>query len=662
MSDSLTSKIGGTNKENSLDLDAHSYNRSFGRAGSMGLIGLENLGNTCFMNSSIQCLAHTPKLVDYFLGDYTRNINRTNPLGLNGELALAFGELLRSLWTTDRKPVAPHNFKEKIACFAPQFSGFNQHDSQELLAFLLDGLHEDLNQVKCKPYEEAKDASGRPDEEVADEYWSNHLARNDSVIVDTCHGQYKSTLTCPTCSKRSVTFDPFMYLSLPVPSTAKRAMTVTVFSTDGSREPCSYDVNVPKFGTLSDLVQALSIACLLGDDEILLVAEVYNNCILRYLEEPSDSVSLLRDGDKLAAYRLPKKYEKSPLVIFTHQHFDEHSSGDNLTPQKKEFEAPLLAVLPERVNGLSLQNIYLKLLNPFQLSRRASSLNGSAGSNVDSADLMDGTPSDSGSNFQDIQLEDDPGSSNCSTNECEITNAPDELYDGGAADPNKERRVEDFEFYLRNERGDVQQQKIEINELDLLETIPNRLHVNVHWQQNASIQYAASMLNSLPEINKLELTPKGTEDSVALHGCLEAFLKEEPLGPEDMWYCPCCKKHQQAMKKLDLWRLPEVLVIHLKRFSYTQFTRNKLETFVDFPTTDLDLSSYIADKSKQPSSHYRLYAISNHYGNMGGGHYTASIYHEEGKGWYKFDDDCVTPIGENSIKTPAAYVLFYRRQ
>lgn len=91
-------------------------------------------------------------------------------------------------------------------------------------------------------------------------------------------------------------------------------------------------------------------------------------------------------------------------------------------------------------------------------------------------------------------------------------------------------------------------------------------------------------------------------------------------------YCPCCKKHQQAMKKLDLWRLPEVLVIHLKRFSYTQFTRNKLETFVDFPTTDLDLSPYIANKSEQPSSHYHLYAISNHYGNMGGGHYTASIY------------------------------------
>ncbi|KAG8083711.1 hypothetical protein GUJ93_ZPchr0016g2503 [Zizania palustris] len=194
MSDSLTSKIGGTNKEYAEQSsgDVHDANAElsyggFGRSDLTGLIGMENLGNTCFMNSSIQCLAHTSKLVDYFLGDYDRDINRTNPLGLNGELALAFGELLRKLWNNEKKPVSPYHFKAKVACFAPQFSGFNQHDSQELLAFLLDGLHEDLNKVKCKPYEEAKDASGRPDKEVADEYWSNHLARNDSIIVDICH-------------------------------------------------------------------------------------------------------------------------------------------------------------------------------------------------------------------------------------------------------------------------------------------------------------------------------------------------------------------------------------------------------------------------------------------------------------------------------------------
>ncbi|THU56089.1 hypothetical protein C4D60_Mb11t13590 [Musa balbisiana] len=107
---------------------------------------------------------------------------------LNRGLVLAFGDILRSLWTPERTPVFPWVFKAKLAHFSPQFNGFNQHDLQtvlfvvsyELLAFLLDELHEGLNHVKHKPYVEANDASGRPDEEVADEYRGNHLAQNDS--------------------------------------------------------------------------------------------------------------------------------------------------------------------------------------------------------------------------------------------------------------------------------------------------------------------------------------------------------------------------------------------------------------------------------------------------------------------------------------------------
>ncbi|KAK1263162.1 Ubiquitin carboxyl-terminal hydrolase 8 [Acorus gramineus] len=271
------------------------------------------MGNGSTGASETDLLSGTPDLCKNYAG---------GSLGL-GELALAFGDLLRKLWAPERNPVFPRLFKSKISHFNLHFNGYNQHDSQELLAFLLDGLHEDLNRVKNKPYIEAKDACGRPDDEVADEYWANHLARNDSIIVDLCQGQYRSTLVCPVCKKVSVTFDPFMYLSLPLPSTNMRTMTITVLCSDGNDAPRQYIITVAKNGKYEDFIQALSVACSLRSDEDLIVAEVYNNRIIRYVEEPADALSLIRDGDRLVAYRLPKDPDGKPLVVFTHQHLEE---------------------------------------------------------------------------------------------------------------------------------------------------------------------------------------------------------------------------------------------------------------------------------------------------------------------------------------------------
>lgn len=90
-------------------------------------------------------------------------------------------------------------------------------------------------------------------------------------------------------------------------------------------------------------------------------------------------------------------------------------------------------------------------------------------------------------------------------------------------------------------------------------------------------------------------------------------------------YCPQCKEQRQASKKLDLWRLPEVLVIHLKRFSYSRSMKHKLETFVNFPIHDFDVTKYVANKHNSRRQLYELYALTNHYGGMGSGHYTAHI-------------------------------------
>lgn len=82
-------------------------------------------------------------------------------------------------------------------------------------------------------------------------------------------------LVCPVCNKVSVTFDPLMYLSLPIPSTTMRTMTVTVLSTDGSTMPAPFTVTVPKYGRFQDLIDALSTKCFLRNEEKLLVAEVF---------------------------------------------------------------------------------------------------------------------------------------------------------------------------------------------------------------------------------------------------------------------------------------------------------------------------------------------------------------------------------------------------
>ena len=178
------------------------YTSSYTRPQATTPPGLGNLGNTCFMNSGLQCLLNSSPLAKYFVDKkYSDDLNIDNPIGCKGKLAEAFYDLVIRMREVGYS-VSPTMMKEIISKFAPQFSGYQQHDSQELIVFMLDGLHEDLNRVKKKPYieEDPKDEL-LPAAERAAKQWTNHKRRNDSVIVDTFHGQFQSTLVCPDCGK-----------------------------------------------------------------------------------------------------------------------------------------------------------------------------------------------------------------------------------------------------------------------------------------------------------------------------------------------------------------------------------------------------------------------------------------------------------------------------
>lgn len=104
------------------------------------------------------------EFTEYFLrGQYLKEINLSNPLGTKGELSRSYGKLIAKMWFDRDSSTAPSALKQAIGRFQPMFSGYDQHDSGELISYLLDGLHEDLNRVMKKPYVETKDYDGRHD-------------------------------------------------------------------------------------------------------------------------------------------------------------------------------------------------------------------------------------------------------------------------------------------------------------------------------------------------------------------------------------------------------------------------------------------------------------------------------------------------------------------
>ncbi|XP_076203958.1 ubiquitin carboxyl-terminal hydrolase 8 isoform X4 [Aptenodytes patagonicus] len=341
-------------------------NPVFGGSGP-ALTGLRNLGNTCYMNSILQCLCNAPHLAEYFNGNlYQDHINRSNFLGHKGEVAEEFGVIMKALWTGQYKYISPKDFKITIGKINDQFAGYSQQDSQELLLFLMDGLHEDLNKADNRKRYKEENNDHLDDFRAAELAWRKHKQLNESIIVALFQGQFKSTVQCLTCHKKSRTFEAFMYLSLPLASTSK----------------CT------------------------------------------------------------------------------------------------------------------------------------------------------------------------------------------------------------------------------------------------------------------------------------LQECLRLFSKEEKLTDNNRFYCSHCKTRRDSLKKIEIWKLPPVLLVHLKRFSYDGRWKQKLQTSVDFPLETLDLSQYVIGP-KNNLKRYNLFSVSNHYGGLDGGHYTAYCKNASKQRWFKFDDHEVSEISASSVKSSAAYILFY---
>jgi ubiquitin carboxyl-terminal hydrolase 4/11/15 len=546
-------------------------------------------------------------MINYWLNDeYKAEINRDNPLGWKGRVAEEYGSLVQDIWSGKYKTIVPSNFKRTIGEFAPQFAGYQQHDSSELLNFLMDGIHEDLNRVQEKPYTSVVEGGdGRPDAEVAAEAWDTHRLRHDSIIVDKFQGLLKSKVDCPECDRISVTFDPFMNLSVPLPTAKEKSVTYHFVYAD-ERPITVYSATANKTGSVLSLKSVIESQTGVPAQR-LVIAEVWKSKIYKVYANDY-MLADIREMDDVWVWEVPEMDE---------------------VPEQKERERDLDYSFTQILNHKLVENPRWKPSSKWTPQYLISYYGIPVPIVVPASGIM---------KAGDIRRK--------------IHEAMTPYVVGDDPTPYSICILKQHSSTMKNELPEDDDEDVNIS----------RASFGLEWNEESS--YDASRADNVV-IDESARASDGAavrkSDSIQLEDCIAAYTEEETLSEENAWYCSSCREHRCANKKFDIWSLPEVLIIHLKRFEYTRMYRDRINTLVEFPIEGLDLSQWVISDSGE-SNVYDLYGVSNHFGGLGGGHYTAYIKSIEDGEWYEMDDSSVRRTSAANSITSAAYVLFYQRR
>ena len=637
---------------------------------SHGLCGGRNLGNTCFMNSSIACLSNCTELTYYFLsGDYKKDINKENNLGMGGDLANSWGNILNQYWVESTRVGNPADFKRTIGNKVKMFRGFGQQDSNEFMNFVLDYLNEDLNGTTKKPYIEIESKrKDESDESCSKRFWECNLKRNDSVITDLFCGQYKSTIICPDCGNINITFDPFTTLTLPLTNKKCSSNNKNLDLLDeihlfyapkySIRKPVRIVIkNIDKKMTLNEIFKNL------GNKRDFIYKEQIDELYFTNISKGKlinfvDDISEIEDhtNDFIFCYDIIEEIDniKIPLY-FKNSQFPRIISGtndmtiDELRKKiyfniRKYIRSPIFSLEEQKDKDTIAQEIQKFMLNM----------------KMDEDKLFELIDEEYKKIFNE-KISDENIKKNI---EQFILDIPFKIYLQEKKTNKIIPIIDENNFF--NISKDLSQ-FLEINsyedkfseKLSLLENYEiyvdfqnkSKYLNNKEMKLNSCLVYKTDYKNI-----KIEQKRSG---KITLDDCLNNFCKEEKLEEGNEWYCPICKKHTLATKKMELYYLPKILIICFKRFIKESFRWRKNEEFIDFPINNLDMKEFIVGPDK-PHSKYDLFAVSQHFGSTNFGHYTAVCKNFDK--WFSYNDSSIHSCSENDAKSSAAYILFYRRQ
>ena len=200
-------------KNHSLQLKKNVY---FGK----GLCGILNIGNTCFINSILQCLSNTLKLTDYFLStnyrnDYTNKDHKNEFYILNSYITL-----INNIWD-ENQLIKPKSFVENLSKFHKKYFTLEQQDSHECLLYILELLHSALSyEIEIEIKGEIKTQSDKLMKKSL-EKWKNFYEKEYSFIIETFNGLLINNIKCTNqkCNYSDEIFEPYNTLSISLPET-----------------------------------------------------------------------------------------------------------------------------------------------------------------------------------------------------------------------------------------------------------------------------------------------------------------------------------------------------------------------------------------------------------------------------------------------------------
>ena len=662
-------------------IDISNISKFLTKESTHGLCGGKNLGNTCFMNSSIACISNCTELTYYFLsGDYIKDINKENKLGMGGKLAMSWGALLQQYWVEKTRVGNPAEFKKTLGDKVKMFRGFGQQDSNEFMNFFIDYLNEDLNGTTQKPYIELDSKKeDESDEECSKRFWESNLTRNDSVITDLFCGQYKSTIVCPDCGNINITFDPFNTLTLSLVNKSNESdkanedyeyldeFHIFYVPKYSIRKPVRIIIkNIIKNANLDELFKAL------GNKRDFIYKDLINELFYIKISKSKlvdfiEDISEIEDhtDDFIFSYDVLDELENIKIPIyFKNSEFPRVVSGtEDMTLEelrkkiylniRKYIYSPLVSIEEQKDKDILSQEIQNYLHN--------------------------------------MNIKDD-----------KIIQMIEDEYKTLFNPENKDEKIKNninnflndipFNIYLQEKNSDKKIVIIDKNNFfKISEELSNLLGINsfedtfseklslldnyeIYVDFNTNSKYINNKemkLNSClvykTDFKNVKIKKKknnknisaSNHSTITLGDCLKNFSKEEKLEAGNEWYCPKCKKHTLATKKMELYYLPKILIICFKRFMRESYRWRKNEQLVDFPINNLNMGDYMIGPDKDHSK-YNLFAVSQHYGSTAFGHYTAVC--KNFNKWYSYNDSSVHPCSENDARSSAAYVLFYRRE